>query len=165
MDRIQGADRIRLACHKVLADKSLLKKQDTTYCNFGIFRILSEFDKQMYFWNKEANRIMLANEMYDKLNSSNISIGLDSDIFYNSNSIFIACTKGIKHGHIAIIYPSYSRVYSTKWGKKAPLVANIGHINGVMGLNWAFAEEPKIFYFCDIKDIDNAENNKVPNTL
>lgn len=49
-------------------------------------------------------------------------------------------------GHIAAVYTyKGAMVWSSRWQKEVPLVANIGKKNGVMGANWAFHLEPRYF--------------------
>lgn len=51
-----------------------------------------------------------------------------------------------EHGHVAAVFPG-GMVYSGKWGKECPLVANIGERNGIFGANYCFKEEPRWFVF------------------
>ena len=160
MTYIDGAERIREEIHKILSNMSYKRKDNTTYCNMATFDILERFGLQRNFWDKEEKRIMLANEMCEVLDKTYIHIGCDCDKFpelINSNFLMIASWKNDNgHGHIAPIYPSRTRVFSNKWKKNVPLVGNVGYENGVMGLNWAFPEEPKIYIIGEIDrwDID-----------
>jgi isocitrate dehydrogenase kinase/phosphatase len=141
--------KILLACHKTLADANLFKKDmnganSITYCNVGVYMILNELGKQSDFWNKQLGRMMMANEMYDVLKAKYPKVDIHADFYVPK--IFVASQKNIDgHGHIAVIYPSRSKVYTGKWNCYVPLVCNIGKENAVMGLNWAFGEMPEIF--------------------
>ncbi len=56
--------------------------------------------------------------------------------------------KWIATGHVCIIAPEGELVYSKKWGRKIPKVANVGRVNSYgKGLNWAFKEMPKVYLY------------------
>ena len=142
-------NKIRLACHKILAVPTLLP-DDKTYCNIGTFMILRELGIHNDF--VKDNSIKLANEMYDVLKEKYTKVSLDrvfKDIL--TGKVFVACLHGKPHGHIALIYPHSTQVYSIKWNVSVPLCANFGRENGVMGLNWAFSELPDLFEIGEVK--------------
>lgn len=140
---MNSVDKIRLSCHKILAIPTLLPNK-STYCNIGTFLILRELKLHNDFIKN--NSIMLANEMYDVLKTRYKQISLD-EVFteLETGKVFVASIKEQPHGHIAIIYPHRTRIYSSKWNKFVPLCANFGVENGIMGLNWAFNKEPELF--------------------
>jgi hypothetical protein len=142
---MENVDQIKFACHKILSRQDLLPKGDITFCNIGFNLIMYELGYIDDF--KTAGRYMMANEIYDKLTAryEKVEIGyVISNI--TSGNIFVACRKEIVHGHIAIVYPDKTLSYSGKWINAVPLVANIGKINGVIGLNWAFGDDmPDLF--------------------
>jgi hypothetical protein len=140
---MENIDKIRLACHKVLSDESLLPRNNETFCNIGAGRIL-----EMLGYNdfKRGNEYLMANEMYDILNSKYEKVDLDyCRLSIVSGNIFVACQKGNPHGHITVIYPVITLSYSSKWRCAVPLVANIGACNGVISLSFAFAQMPNIY--------------------
>lgn len=143
------ADDVRIACHKVLADRSLLPIGNVTFCNIGFVRILMELNSQNlhYFVDDRTKKPFLANSIVEILDKNFETIDINTllkNIIF-SNTIYVAGIKGEKHGHVAVVYPMYSFVYSQKFKTTVPLVANIGKINGIMGLNYAFSEMPKIY--------------------
>lgn len=148
MDKII-ADDVRLACHKVLSDRSLLSRDNITYCNVGFVRILMELNSKNlhYFVDDRTKKPFLANAIIDILDKNFKTIDfktlLENILF--SNIIYVAGLKGVGHGHVAVVYPMPGFVYSSKFKTLVPLVANVGKINGIMGLNYAFSEMPKIY--------------------
>jgi len=136
-------NRIRIACHKILAIPTLLP-DDKTYCNIGTFMILRELGLHNDFVKDKS--IMLANEMYEMLKEKYVRVPIER-VFKDllSGKVFVACLPNKPHGHIAIIYPHDTKVFSLKWNISVPLCANIGKENGIIGLNWAFAEMPDLF--------------------
>ncbi len=42
------------------------------------------------------------------------------------------------HGHVAIVFPD-SPAYSGAYRKTVPMLANVGHKNGIMKMSYAFA--------------------------
>lgn len=143
------ADDVRLACHKVLSDRTLLPRDNVTYCNIGFVRILMELDSQNlhYFIDERNKKPFLANAIVDILDEKFETIDLKTllDNILSSNVIYVAGIKGVNHGHVALVYPMHGFVYSSKFKTLVPLVANVGKINGIMGLNYAFSEMPKIY--------------------
>jgi len=156
MEKITGIDRIRLELHKQLSKPEYIKRGDKTFCNIFVFNFLTAFDLQKPFYNEAEKRIMIANEIYDKLLADFHKVNLDEVLEnYPSSNIYLASCKGQEHGHIAVIYPSFSKVYSNKWNRYVPLVANAGLENSIMGLNWAFQKLPDFFFIAGVLDIDN----------
>lgn len=144
---MNNVDKIRNVCHKVLANTNLFPKEGKTFCNIGTYYILDELGYGHYFFDTQAKMPKLANEMnltlkrhFKKLELNNLS----SD-YLESGNIFIASIYNAPHGHIAIIYPTKTKVFSFKWNTSVPLCANIGKENGIIGLNYAFDEKPDIF--------------------
>jgi len=120
-----------------------------TMCNWGVNKICETMG--YHGFKNPGNRIkpvMLANEMHDFMLKENIKWIRDSPVkavgHAKKNCIAIASSKGKKHGHVAVVYPG-PLVYSNKWNKEVPLVANIGKLNGILGANWAFNNEPDFF--------------------
>ena len=140
---MENIDKIRIACCKILADENLLPRNNETFCNIGAGRIL-----EMLGYNdfKKGDEFLMANEMFDILNSKYEKVDLDyCRLSIVSGNIFVACQKGDPHGHIAVIYPHQTISYSSKWQCAVPLVANIGACNGVISLSWAFKLIPNIY--------------------
>lgn len=150
MQYIESEDVIRYHCHKILSDDSLLNKNCVTFCNIAVFDMLEYFNLQWNFWNLSEKRIMLANEMCDVLKNKYIKVSYEDAIREKCNLYIAALKNPIGHGHVAIIYPSDTVVFSKKWDCKVPLVCNVGKTNGVMGLNWAFSDKPDIYFISKI---------------
>lgn len=74
--------------------------------------------------------------------------------FANTGGLAIAAVKGHQHGHVAVVFPGATTIYSGKWKEEAPLVANVGQTCGIMGANYAFKEKPSYF----IRPIENLPN-------
>lgn len=160
MTYINGDTRIRQICHKILAEDSLLPKQDTTYCNFAVFRILEYFGLQWNFWNEKEKRIMLANEMCEMMASKYIEVPIN-EVNKTPNFLMLSGWKNDNgHGHVAVIYPTKVNATSRKWlNIEVPMVANVGKYNGIIGLNYAFAEKPKIYLIAEIPAMQWDERN------
>ncbi len=146
---INPIDKIRHEIHKCLATYIYLPHDNKTYCNIFVYEFLSKFNLENNFYSQEKKRIMLANEMYDQLvNKGYKKISLQN--IDMDDNIYLASQKGKEHGHIAVIYPSHTKTFSSKWDMHVPLVANVGNEVGIMGLNWAFREMPEIFLYAKI---------------
>ena len=134
------------ACHKTLADTSLLPKDGVTYCNIGVYNILQQLGLHGQFWNTQHNRIMLANEMEVVCRLNKIKI---SELVAKNHSLLgrpcIAIRAADGHGHCCIVYPSETSVLSSKWSRYCPFVANIGKENAVMSSNYAFRDIPDYY--------------------
>lgn len=108
-----------------------------TFCNWATDLICSAAFGFTGFRNMTANQIC---EWCER------NAELHSDIVPGEKGLYIACRKNDKgSGHVAVVMQSEPFVMSGKWGKKVPILANVGHKNGFMGANWAFSQEPQYF--------------------
>ena len=135
-------------CDSVLIDPDLIPRDGKTYCNTAAYKICFNYGYDLYDPNRKD--LMMANEIEAWVRSNWAKItGLKANRLANEGKIAMAAQKGTPHGHIAIIYPG-AMVYSGKWAKEVPVVANVGARNGVMGCNYAFKTEPA--YYTDPKN-------------
>jgi len=139
-------DYIRVCCHIILSNKNLISSNGVTYCNIGFYYILRLLGLGDDFVNKLYKEPYLANEMYDILKEKYKQVNIE-EVLSNleSGKLYAASIKDNPHGHIALIYPHKTKVYSIKWNKLVPLCVNFGKENGIIGLNWAFNKEPEYF--------------------
>lgn len=139
------ATKLKQAVHLVLSDNSLLPGVDVTYCNLFVHRVskLMGFD---YFFNRQAERVMLANEIIAWLERNGRQLNtIEAFEAAKEGRFVIAGRRGDEHGHIAIIYPCPHLAYSGRWGMGVPLCANVGKVNGIFGVNWAFQILPEYY--------------------
>lgn len=130
-------------------DPALLPKDGKTYCNFNAFRVAQELGQPL-FWNEDANRIMLANEMVADMNDRPqiFSKFYQHDKAWelaNEGYLIFAALASEGHGHIAPVYPSKEMVVSGKWGLVTVNLSNVGIRNDVMGANFCFASMPSYY--------------------
>lgn len=144
---------LRDLCDSVISDPALRPDQPEpgmTHCNSAVYKICFPYGYD--FYDKTTKDLMMANDIFAWLKSNWQQIDGDSaNAVANKGSIAIAAQQGNPHGHVAVLYPG-AMVYSSKWKKECPVLANVGERNAVMGANWAFAKEP--FYFTDPKNTE-----------
>lgn len=144
---------LRDLCDKVMADPALRPNQPEegmTHCNAAVYAICFPYGYD--FYNKTRKDLMLANEIFYWLKENWQQVdGETANKIANSGNIAIAAQQGKPHGHVSVLYPG-AMVYSSKWQKECPVLANVGERNGVMGANWAFKKEP--YYFTDPKNTE-----------
>ena len=141
-------NRIRQACHEVLAKKEYLPKLDgTTFCNYGVHEILSKLGFPEFCWDQsKAQRPMLANDIAEKCENELCELDIMNAFdAAKEGRIVLAAIKMPNHGHVAILYPFPAPYYSGKWKMEVPCVANIGKDNGIIPINWAFGAMPKFY--------------------
>lgn len=116
-----------------------------TWCNYALNDILTHLGLPEFC--RDKNRIMMANEIADKLENTCIVRSFpEAGVLANQGKILIAAIKLPVHGHVAMIYPSPSSAISGKWGRwDVPFCANVGKDNGVIPLNYAFGAMPRIW--------------------
>jgi len=141
---------LRNICYKVLLNEKYYPKENETYCNLATYDILNQIGYSDGL-RKSGDRILLANEMAEVLASKYKLVDISYCLNNILNNIFVACKKDTPHGHIAIIYPIKTMVWSEKWKSLVPLCVNVGKVNAIMGLNWAFSEKPDIFKICELE--------------
>lgn len=115
-------------------------KLGVTYCNLAAQDIAESLGCQ----DLEGK---LANEMIDAIMNSRewseVSMEKAQDLA-NQGSLVFATLKEMPHGHICVVRPGQPKS-SGKWGD-VPSVMNVGKDNFISkGLNWAFADYPKIY--------------------
>lgn len=139
---------IKRACAKVLAEERWEELADgTTWCNYAVHAILSQFGLGDFVLDPERKRPMLANYMAEKLENTCRELTFDEAFTKaNEGALIVAALKMPYHGHVAVIYPHPGRYTSGKWQRAdVPFVANVGKDNGVMPLNWAFGAAPRLW--------------------
>ena len=136
-------ERLKAICDEVVGDLSLAPRPDgTTYCNLAAQRVCKALGYAAFAG-------LMANQIFDLCSQSEdweAADAADASAAANQGVLCLAAQHGAPHGHVAILYPA-PLVWSQKWGKSAPTLANVGGHNGVMGANWAFATEPSYFIF------------------
>ncbi|MHB2025116.1 MAG: hypothetical protein ACYCPQ_00550 [Elusimicrobiota bacterium] len=136
-------ERLKAICDEVVRDPALAPRPDgTTYCNLAVQRVSKAMGCEA-FAGLMANQIFelcLQSEDWEEADAETASAAA------NQGVLCLAAQRGDPHGHVAALYPA-PMVWSQKWGKQAPTLANVGEHNGVMGANWAFAQEPTYFIF------------------
>ena len=116
------------ACNLVIDYPLLKPRNNKTYCNFGVDGILRLLGINC-FWNDKKKRLMLANEMFLEMVESEHWKEIPLKVSINNTGLVVLASLGIKHGHIAVVYPT-GTTKSEKWKCVVPLVANIGKENG-----------------------------------
>ncbi len=144
---LENIIKIRLVCHQVLANPGYLATPGKTYCNIAFYEIMKKFNLHNHFFNTKEKRIMMANEIMDSLINKFPKVHIEDvkQKIIEGKQIFVAGIKENPHGHITVIYPVKSFVYSAKWKLEVPLCANVGIENAIMGLNYAFKNIPLFF--------------------
>lgn len=150
-----AAQKLGKICDRVVADPVLAPERDSdgkitkTKCNLAV-QIICEEMGYGDFLGLVANQIYaLAKKGKDWKKAS----GDEASAAANGGALAIAAVQGTPHGHVAILYPG-PKVWSGHWNREAPVIANVGVRNGVMGANWAFAKEPD--YFVLVKHLELA---------
>ncbi len=120
-----------------------------TFCNENAFHVAQSLVLNL-FWNEKENRVMLANEMYDYMDSTPVRFSKFTDHLAawdiaNKGYLVYAAQQGEAHGHICPIYPNQSLETSGKWGVQVPVCSNVGAKNAVFGVNYAFADPPTYY--------------------
>lgn len=106
-----------------------------SHCNEAVTAICEEYGINSF-------RGLYANEICDFLKKKWRKVdGHTANEAANHGVVAIAGQKADPHGHVAVVYPG-AMVWSSHWQKEAPVLANIGRRNAVMGANWAFHAEP-----------------------
>lgn len=127
-------------CEKVVGDPNLEPNKDRTYCNVAVIRVCE-------FFGYDKLKGLTANEIYDFCERSEDWIRGIAESAHEASMIgrvAVAALRGEPHGHVAVLYPKMM-LYSGKWERYVPQVANVGKKNGIMGVNWAFSDEPEYF--------------------
>jgi hypothetical protein len=137
----------------VRMDGNLIPEKDgkntITKCNMAVYALAQKLGLA-FFWKHPEERVMLANEMVDFMlaHPAIFSRFQDHQIAWglaNMGYLIIAAKKDDPHGHVAPVYPSVGMVTSGKWNAAVPYVSNVGVRNDVMGVNFAFGEQPDYY--------------------
>jgi len=113
-------------------------KSWVTYCNFAVNFIMENFS-YFEFNNKFANDIV--DIMTESPVWKPVSF-VDGFISARSGKIVIASQKGLKHGHVAVLYPADFMQVSGSFGGEVPMVLNMGMTVGIVHLGFAFSKNP-----------------------
>lgn len=143
-------DKLRRICDAIVAAPEFKMKNGETYCNLALRKAMDGVELDL-FYDEKKKRVMMANEMIDYMEATpsrfgRIHDGTDAFEWAKAGLIVLACNKGEKHGHIALVYPAEEMQHSASWGKLVPMLANVGKRNGIMRASLCFQEEPK--YYC-----------------
>ncbi len=112
-----------------------------TFCNIALNRIAKEAFGYTGFENKMANAIYA---MLKEGGPWKSVTGEQAAQMAGQNALVVAAQPAKAHGHVAVIVPE-KMAFSGKWKKMVPVCANVGKKNGIMGVNFAFGEEPEYF--------------------
>ena len=142
------------ARQKIDADQVGFPRKDAagnklTYCNINAFKVAQGIGLNL-FWNEEAQRPMMANEMVEHMDASPLRFmkfteHLDAWKQAHDGGLVFAAQKEEGHGHIAPIYPTEGMITSGKWRAQVPECSNVGVRNDIMGVNFAFADPPDYY--------------------
>lgn len=131
----------------LVKDPSLTMRPDgTTFCNFGVQRVVKAFGLDFDG--------LMANDIYDRLAES---VGKDwlkvagqqASDRAQRGGLAIAAKKYAVHGHVAVLFPAPMTV-SESLGREVPQIANVGKKNAVMRVTEAFPVkegEPDYFIY------------------
>ena len=140
--------RIRDACSRTFLNYNLQPDKNEgylrTWCNIAVKEISD------YFGYNFPPTVRLANEIYDFMLSPK-SAGIFEEVSPDkalamayADKLVIACEKGAKRGHVAVVYP-LDMQYSGKHKKNVPMVYSVGRQVGIMTVGYAFRGEPKYY--------------------
>ena len=111
-----------------------------TWCNAFVSYVASECGYHEF-------KGLMANQIIDHMvKSGDFAEVFDAEAIKNladDGRLVIAGRKDNPHGHVAPVCPGYDLVFSSKWKKLVPTVANSGETNGTAGENWFFGSEPR----------------------
>ena len=134
-ERIQKLKRI---CDIVVKDGSLWPRDGKTFCNFSVNLICSHMGYTGF-------KGMVANEIYDFcLKNHQVLASNWVEEYALGGGLAVAAQRGDPHGHVAVVAP-HEGVFSGKWRKRVPIIANVGLTCGLMGVNYGFKTEPTYF--------------------
>jgi hypothetical protein len=156
MDKDSILSRLKTASTEAIKDFQPKTNKENeiieTYCNVATDYICREVWKFKGFMN------MMANQIFDRMKNAPDFAEVTPDTaqtLANDGRMVIAGFKNEPHGHCAVVVPGKA-LYSGKWMKNAPLIANVGKRNGIMGANFAFRTPP--IFFAHISD-ESKETN------
>lgn len=142
--------RLKKICDAVLANPdyrphTMARDGNTwTFCNRATHEVAWKFAR---YWGFE---MLLANAMIDKMENdpqwTKVKEGIWAAEYARSGGFAVACQRGEKHGHIAVVRPEPNK-YSHSWHKPVPILNNVGRKNGIMRASEAFKTEPDYWIF------------------
>jgi hypothetical protein len=125
----------------IVNNPDLVAKDGKSFCNIAVQLAAEAFGYTEKFEGKLANEIidiMVSSKDWKKVDARG------ANALANLGGFAVAGARGVPHGHVATVAPG-GMVYSGKWKRECPIVANVGSKNGFMGSNWAFVTEPGYF--------------------
>jgi hypothetical protein len=134
-------DTLHQLASAVVDNPAFQPRDGLTFCNFALDLILRIGWGKMHATGKRAN------DIYDVMKKEWEQI-IDFTPYSHidpKQPIVAAQFNPTGSGHVALVLPGERWMFSGKWDKQVPVVANIGRKNGIMGVNWAFSVEPEYF--------------------
>ncbi len=138
-------ERLKEACDRAVVDRAFQPRSGLTFCNFAVDSICMAMGSGVA---RDKHGIMMANDIVNRLETGHYAVKCDEKEaceWAARGAIIIAGAKAKPNGHVAVVYPSGKMSHSAKWGKDVPECANVGKKSGIMGVNWAFSDEPAYF--------------------
>ena len=138
--KVSRVDTLARLC-RAAVERFKPEEDGTTYCNIGVNHIATGMGYKGFAG-------LLANAMVAKMASDADFSPVPAEEakrLADMGEMVVAGQKGSPHGHVAVVMPGRDLVQSGKWGKKAPVVANVGKSNSIFGANFAFVTEPKYY--------------------
>ena len=109
-----------------------------TKCKIAVNFIMENFS-YFGFINQMANGIISSMECSDYFKEVSFKEGFN---LAKDGNIVIASQKGLKHGHVAVLYPADFMQVSGSFGSEVPMVLNMGMTVGIVHLGFAFSKNP-----------------------
>ena len=152
---------LKYALDKVRTDPALAPSADgsVTHCDSNAFLTAAALGLPN-LWAPLQDATAMANNMVDFMEAhperfSKFTDHLLAWNLVNKGCLIYAALKEAQHGHIALLIPSIGMETSGRWGIQIPYVSNVGKVNDVMGLNYAFSTlvpPPAYFLVVDKND-------------
>ena len=125
----------------VVSNPAFAAQGQVTFCNFAAQLITNAVFGYSGFDGLNANQI------YNLVSGSGNWLKVDgstAQLHANGGHLAICSQVGQPHGHVSVIVPG-NMVPSEHFGHAAPLTANVGELNAIVGANWGFSVEPGYF--------------------
>lgn len=141
-ERMSNAIRLRQACDFAVSNPDWMMHDITadgvpeTFCNRGLAYIAGEMGETMLKSDQYANTQirLISDNWLEEVEEERVTAHA------LAGGLAVACLPSHPHGHVAVVYPSEME-WSGTWGRKVPVIANVGKRNGVMKLSGAFRKE------------------------
>lgn len=131
--------KLRKVCEAVVKSDTMLPRDGKTFCNLACQLICLHMGYKKF-------EGLLANQIYEVCSKEWKKVDPKWAMEYAvGGGLAIAALRGSPHGHVAMLVPETTMMYSGKWKQDCPFVANVGKRNGIMGSNWAFEKIPDYF--------------------